>query len=355
MANEAKQKLTVGPVAFPFLPSSFFLVFRKRTNMNWVDHWCRAFTCGLYYLCSSPRDSCHSASHQSSALPNILLPTTHDIHPSKHSLLLSQFLHLAPHLIQPGSSSTPTLKHPNLSLDNILLAPGSTKIISIIDWQDAVIFLRFMQAGYPVFCELDCSRPQSLQIPSLPNNFNEMSIDKQRQSRAIFHLEEASLHYTAATGVHNNQHMDVLKLPHLGMLQYLLRQTGYPWDADVMNLCAVLVGIMTSSVWSKISSAACPVVFSSEERETAIAESQEWNESEQLLCRIREHLNIDLEGGTEPDNVERAVEGNRQFRMEMVLESWSEVIAISPAWPRECHQNWSPNGQGGVRCRGGLP
>lgn len=71
----------------------------------------------------------------------------------------------------------------------------------------------------------------------------------------MFRLEEANLYYTAATGVHNNQYMDVLKLPHLGMLQYLLRQTGYPWDADVINLRAALVGIMTPSVWSKISSA----------------------------------------------------------------------------------------------------
>ncbi|KAL2835838.1 general substrate transporter [Aspergillus pseudoustus] len=29
--------------------------------------------------------------------------------------------------------------------------------------------------------------------------------------------------------------------------------------------------------------------------------------------KVREHLNIDMEGGTEPDNFERAVEGNRQF------------------------------------------
>lgn len=118
-----------------------------------------------------------------------LLPTDYDIHPSEHSSLLSRFLQLAPHLTRPGSSSAPTLRHPDLSLSNILLAPGSTKVISIIDWQDAVIFPRFMQAGYPAFCEHDSSRPQSLRIPSLPDHFDEMGIDEQRQSRAIFRLE----------------------------------------------------------------------------------------------------------------------------------------------------------------------
>jgi hypothetical protein len=114
-----------------------------------------------------------------------------------------------------------------------------------------------------------------MDIPSLPDDFDEMEIEQQRQCRAVFRLEEANLYYTAATGVHNDTHMGTLRLPYLGMRQYLLRQTGYPWDADVINLRAALVGITTPSVWSGISSAACPVVFSDEERETAMAESQE--------------------------------------------------------------------------------
>ena len=64
-----------------------------------------------------------------------------------------------------------------------------------------------------------------------------------------------------------------------------------------------------------------------------MAESQEWNESEQLLSRVREHLGIDLEGGTEPDNYERAVEGNRQFRMEMVRQA-------EPGQQELCWRNW---------------
>ena len=273
--------------------------------------------------------------HHAKAQPRqtFLLPTNYNIHPSEHTALLSRFLQLAPYLTPPDSYSAPTLRHPDLSLGNILLAPGTSKIVSILDWQDAVIFPRFMQAGYPAFCEHDSSKPQSLQIPSLPTDFDETSIDQQRQCRAVFRLEEANLYYTAATGIRNSQHIDVLKLPHLGMRQYLLRQTGYPWDADLINLRAALVGITTPSVWSSISSVACPVVFSDEEREAAIAESQEWNESERLLSRVREHLDIDLEGGTDPDNFERAVEGNRQFRMEMVQQAEVDQREI-------CWRNW---------------
>jgi hypothetical protein len=67
-----------------------------------------------------------------------------------------------------------------------------------------------------------------------------------------------------------------------------------------------------------MSSAPCPVEFNDQEREATMAESQEWNESEQLLARVGEHPGIDLEGGAEPENFERALEGNRQFHEEMV-------------------------------------
>ncbi|KAK1144326.1 hypothetical protein N8T08_005478 [Aspergillus melleus] len=250
-----------------------------------------------------------------------LLPTDYNVLPSEHTSLLSKCLQLAPHLIPPSPHTVPTPRHPDSSLSNIILAPGTTKIISIIDWQDTVIFPRFMQAGYPAFCEHDSPRPQSMHIPSLPDDFDMMEIEQQRQFKAVFRLEEANLYYTAALGVYNDKHMDSLRLPYLGMRQYLLRQTGYPWDADVITLRAALVGITTPFVWSGISSTACPIVFSDEERETATAESEEWNESEQILSRVREHLDIDLEGGTEPGNFERAVEGNRQFRVEMVRQA----------------------------------
>ncbi|KAE8353819.1 kinase-like domain-containing protein [Aspergillus coremiiformis] len=320
------EDFVIGPVS----ARQFWHGERSKTEID-RGPWLSPVDC----VTSAARREMAVIQHHAVAQPRrtFLLPTNYNIHPSEHTSLLSRFLQLAPHFIRPGSYSAPTLRHPDLSLSNILLAPGSTRIISIIDWQDAVIFPRFMQAGYPAFCEHDFSQPQSLQIPSLPDDFDEMGIDEQRQSRAIFRLEEANLYYTAATGVHNDKHMDVLKLPHLGMQQYLLRQTGYPWDADVINLRVALVGITTPSVWGKISSAVCPVGFSDEEREAALAESQEWNESEQLLSRVREHLDIDLEGGTEPDNFERAAEGSRQFRIEMVRQATADQREI-------CWRNW---------------
>jgi hypothetical protein len=51
------------------------------------------------------------------------------------------------------------------------------------------------------------------------------------------------------------------------------------------------------------------------------------------LSQVREHLDIDLEGGTEPDNFETAVEGNRKYRKEMVRQAEVDQREL-------CWRNW---------------
>ncbi|PYH87708.1 hypothetical protein BO71DRAFT_454520 [Aspergillus ellipticus CBS 707.79] len=183
----------------------------------------------------SPEDCMASAARREKACTSqhakprprrtFLLPTTHGIDPSEHVELLSKFLDIAPLLIPPGTHNrSPILRHPDLSLSNILLEPNSTKILK-----------------------------------------------EQQQAKT-------------------------------NMRRYLYQQTGYPWDADLINLRAALVGITAPQVWGRISSTPCPVLFTDQERQAAMEESTEWNESEQMLSSIRAHLGIDLEGGTEPEN-----------------------------------------------------
>lgn len=220
-----------------------------------------------------------------------------------------------------------------MSLGNIYLVPGSTDIASIIDWQDAIVFPLFLQAGYPEFCEHDSPRPQSLQLPTLPENFEHMNMEDQLEAKTKFRLEQANLYYTATTGIYNDAHMEALKTPHLGMRQYLFQQTGYPWDADLINLQAALAGITSAAAWNHISSLSCPVSFSDSERDKIMEESQLWNESEALLSTVRRNLMIDLEGGTEPENFDWASHRNLEFRLEMLRQSEEHERDI-------CWKNW---------------
>ncbi|KAL4798332.1 kinase-like domain-containing protein [Aspergillus venezuelensis] len=301
------QQYCIGPVA----ARQYWHGKRSKTKID-RGPWTSAIEC---FTSAARRDkecNIHHAKHRSRK--TFLLPTTHDIDPFEHTSLLASFLDLASELIPANPPHcAPTLRHPDLSLSNIMLEPDSSKIISIIDWQGATVFPLFMQAGYPAFCEHDSTKPQSLQQPTLPDNFDSMSAEEQNQAKA-----------------------NALRMPHRGMRQYLFQQTGYPWDGDVVNLRAALIGITTPHIWSAISSNPCPINFTDDERRTAIEESNEWNESEKLLFSIRDHLGIDLEGGTETANYEWALKRNAELRLACTRQAGPDENEQRVAW-----QNWS--------------
>ncbi|RDH38148.1 hypothetical protein BDQ94DRAFT_156844 [Aspergillus welwitschiae] len=195
----------------------------------------------------SPKDCFTSAARRETACilqhakprprSTFLHPTTSDIEPSEYTSLLSKFLKLAPSLIPTNPDHTsPILRHPDLNLNNILIAPNSAKIA------------------------------------------------RQIKAKAEFRSEEANLYYTAATGLYNDIHWSALKIPHLGMRHYLYQQTGYPWDGDVINIRAALVG-------------------------------------------------IDPEGGTEPANFDWASWRNLEYRLEMLRQAEEDERDI-------CWRNW---------------
>ncbi|KAK2810193.1 hypothetical protein FQN50_003163 [Emmonsiellopsis sp. PD_5] len=274
-----------------------------------------------------------------------LLHTDEPIDPHEHHSLLSKYLSIGPYLAPKDPDlSIPILRHPDLSLPNIFLAPKSTKILAIIDWQDAAILPIFLQAGYPAFCEHDLTRPQTLEQPKLPDDFENLSpVDKQK-AWTKYRLEQTKLYYTAVTGLENDLHFKTLQYPHLGLRQYLISQAGFPWDADFINLKASLVAATRS--WKDISSSPedpCPISFTEEEQRQALDDAAEWNESADFLSKAREAMGIDFEGGTEPGNFEFAREMNLRFRMEMVRQADEHERELAwRTWPYKDDGDESP-------------
>ena len=114
----------------------------------------------------------------------------------------------------------------------------------------------------------------------------------------------------------------------------MIQQNGYHWDADLVTLRAALIGVTTREAWNVISSHSCPISFSRAELEKSGEESKEWNESKALLTTIRKDLGIGLEGGTTPENFERASRRNSEYRQAMVDHCEEEK-------DRElCWRNW---------------
>ena len=222
---------------------------------------------------------------------------------------------MAPYLVPKEKDlALPTLRHPDLHQSNIFLRPQSTDILGIIDWQGASILPFFLQSGFPVFCDHDPRRPQTLEKPKLSDNFEEMNPREQEEALMNLKRKQANLYYTAATGLKCERHMRALRLPYLDMRQYLIKQAGMPWDGDLVNLQVALIGV--HSKWSDlVGERPCPISFTDEEMQFALQESREWNEAAEVLITIRDTLDIDEEGGTDPENYNRAAALNKESRI----------------------------------------
>ncbi|KAM5465080.1 hypothetical protein MauCBS54593_006715 [Microsporum audouinii] len=256
-----------------------------------------------------------------------LLPTEEDVDPTEHASLLSQYLQIAPSLVpsQPEMGA-PILRHPDLSFTNILLTPGTNKIEGIIDWQDTAILPLFMQAGYPAFCEHDLSKVQSLKEPTLPGNYNEMNEVDRLKADIKLRLDKANRYYYASTGLENGLHLQALRQPGLGMIQYLISHAGYPWDADLINLKAGLVGL--TRIWDQMIPYPCPISFSSEDEKAALHDATEWRECEEILSNMQETLGVDREGGTHPDDFEHAYEMAQRLRLQIYTNAEERLRSL---------------------------
>lgn len=246
------------------------------------------------------------------------------IEPEDHLSLLAQYGLVTPHIVpKQRDLASPALRHPDLHQNNIFLRPHSTEILGIIDWQSASILPFFLQSGFPVFCDHEPGRPQTWDKPKLNDNFNQMSPEDQEIALMQLKHEQANLYYTAATRLKSESHMRALRLPYLELRQYLIKQAGLPWDGDLVNLRAALIGVY--SKWDElVGERACPISFTDKEVQLAMQESREWNEAAEVLATIRDNLGIDREGGTDPENYDRAMALNEQWRITMLKEAKAE-------------------------------
>lgn len=256
------------------------------------------------------------------------------IEPKDHVALLSQYGLVAPYIMPKQEElCSPTLRHADLHQGNIFLCPQSKQILGIIDWQGTSILPFFVQSGYPALCDHDVRRPQSMEKPKLCDDFDKINPEEQKDALIKLKHEQANLFYTAATGLKCELHMRALRLPYLAMRQYLIQQAGMPWDGDLVNLRAALIGV--HSKWNDLAGECpCPISFTDEEVQVAMQESKEWNEAAEILATIRKSLDINEEGGTDLDNHNRACVLNKEWRMQILKAAKAEEqVQCWQIWP----------------------
>ena len=147
-----------------------------------------------------------------------------------------------------------------------------------------------------------------------------MNPEEQEDALVKLKHEQANLYYTAATGLKCERHMRALRLPYLEMRQYLIKQAGMPWNDDLVNLRAALIGVHSKRN-DLVGEHPCPFRSRTRKCELQLQECKEWNEAAEVLATVRNSLGIDGEGGTNLDNHNYACVLNREWRMQMFKEA----------------------------------
>ncbi|KAF1967449.1 hypothetical protein BU23DRAFT_602870 [Bimuria novae-zelandiae CBS 107.79] len=164
--------------------------------------------------------------------------------PLDHFDNLDKYLRIAPYLI-PHHNETitcSTLRHSNLQPNNVLQNYGD-----------------------------DIS--ESLTIPELPHNFDELSEIKQFEQVVLLRKRQLYYFYVAMTAKLNSTHYDALAYDFSILRRKLFDHASYPWEGDNVTLKANLICLMEN--WSSIaapeldeggdSRASCPISFSEDE------------------------------------------------------------------------------------------
>ncbi|KAL9026749.1 MAG: hypothetical protein Q9196_004636 [Gyalolechia fulgens] len=107
--------------------------------------------------------------------------------------VLNDYLEVARYLLPADSTILrPCLWHNDLHSDNIFVNPEKpTEITGLIDWQSAHVGPLLMQAGHPSFLDFEGPKPEGIDAPSLPDDFD--NLDEIEQERAKTLLARQSL------------------------------------------------------------------------------------------------------------------------------------------------------------------
>jgi len=107
--------------------------------------------------------------------------------------VLNDYLKVASYLLPADRSVlSACLWHNDLHSDNIFVnSHRPTEITCLIDWQSAHVEPLFLQAGHPSFLDFEGPKPEGLDAPSLPNDFDDMNEVQQRRAKSL--LSQQSL------------------------------------------------------------------------------------------------------------------------------------------------------------------
>ncbi|PWY67606.1 phosphotransferase enzyme family protein [Aspergillus sclerotioniger CBS 115572] len=211
------------------------------------------------------------------------------------TISLMPMLDSHPSLLQ---SSQPTLRHTDLHMGNIYVAPDdSTRIVSIIDFQSVSVMPAFLQARWPEFLKPPQNYTEGLIHPKLPNGFDAMDEENKMLARREWSQAKVAKAYEVSTYLEDRPAHNARNVPRV--FRELFTRCGEVSEVGVIPLRACLIEIFHN--WSGLGfTGSCPFSFTAEDisaHEAQFHDYQAWHEVQRLA---QECLDTDAEGWVAP-------------------------------------------------------
>ncbi|KAJ5155348.1 phosphotransferase enzyme family protein [Penicillium capsulatum] len=204
---------------------------------------------------------------------------------------LRDYIHVAPLLLPKDQTlSQPTLWHPDLHGDSIFVNPDRpTEILSTIDWQAVNLAPLFLQVHHLVLVEFEGPVPDGLGSIKLPDNFDDLSPEKQleakklRAAQSLYKLYDIQL---------LQQCPEIAQAMHLksSFLGQVVGLAGSVFTDGEPILQGMLIRLKEG--WSKIigESIPCPLSFSVEEKERQREDEAKWASGVELMEGVLDQI-----------------------------------------------------------------
>lgn len=200
----------------------------------------------------------------------------------------------------PGRLPWPTLWHTDLHMGNIYVSDEEpTQIVSLIDWQSTVVSPLCYQVRFPEFISVGEDYKLGFDIPTLPENIDEMDDDDQAIVRFNHKQTMMGKAYEAASGFKDKNIFKAIRLPPL--FRQLFLRCGEAREEGIVPLRICLIAI--ADVWKEAGfSGDCPFNFSQDKIEIYQQEFQEYRDHHKIYELAREYLGTDADGWIAPND-----------------------------------------------------
>lgn len=168
----------------------------------------------------------------------------------------------------------------------------------MIDWQHTTILPLFLQCGIPESLQnYGDEVSESLQIPTLPSNFDELEETEQFREAELLRRRQLHYFYVKLTAEINPEHYEALTYDFSTLRRRLFHHASDPWEGDNVTLKTDL--IILSRKWTDLTHDAkvsCPISFSDKELTECPRLARAQSEVDEQLQACQEAIGVGHEG-----------------------------------------------------------